>query len=525
MSIDEQAVAMAVDILRGKYHSGSDAEAVFDYLVGYPPFDKLDDDDLEPIIAAALRRLPAQAAGARPQHGRPAPTRPDPGVTPQAPFRFVVLPDQVVLPEADVGPLDQPIPGGVCADIDVTWVAETPLLIGDEKNGVVQPLRMGETGGYVIPGASLRGMLRAAVEIVAHGRLGAANLHHRFKVPHERSVRQILADTQSRHLPQPIRKNGEVVGYDADFVENLFGYVIERDALGLAEGERVAPDVAGRKGRIAVGFARLEGEAQVSEPVTTVAMAPRASFAPFYLKSPKEKDYSAEPCPQLAGRKRYLPRYRNPVMAKVVDDMRAMGQRQLQHIEKGSRSHKVSTDVQTRLAFLLPKPGAELRFSGRIRLHNVTRAELGAVLFALTHGGDPDRRYRHMIGRAKPFGAGQVRVAAARLTVVANDDGVRTVDAEHRPYLDAFIEFMKKQTGLSAFPHVPAVEEFLGASDPAAAPDGLDYLPLQAFKAIRDAVKPRKRMANGAPPPPPRDLPGTSRDGRLLPAPTRKFWR
>ena len=49
-----------------------------------------------------------------------------------------------------------------------------------------------------------------------------------------------------------------------------------------------------------------------------------------------------------------------------------------------------------------------MRFSSRIRLHNVTAEEIGLVLYALGHGGDPKKPYRHQIGRAKPYGAGEV---------------------------------------------------------------------------------------------------------------------
>lgn len=788
MAVDPDLLEKAAEILgKDRFSANSALEDAVDYLAGFPPFEEMDDEELEPLVDAALARMPA-AAPARPRRpggpahaGKPTPKAerkvPD-GLHPSAPYRFVALPDTVVMADSEPPAHDWPVPGGFCAEIAVTWAAETPLLIGkaNEADNVVEPLCLGgEEGAYVIPGASLRGMIRAAMEIVAHGRLGTANLHHRyglrdfehpayanrspvsrvkevkagwlqkapedgawqitpcdwahvliedlletsygrweradrskwigrsladkygavgmksrdgpydfsktfgfsaapddngravvkpsgshkgtlvfsnklpgqggkkkfeyvlfppapgaepvpikpelvetfqrlyskpsknrptpdgswkdlsptfeagqrlpvfyvgdldrqderfmfgltrlFKIPHERSVAQVL-EAQAQHLPGPIKNDkDEVTAYNADFVEALFGYVMEADALGLGKDARIAPDAAGRKGRIAFSFAHLDPndqETKVSEPIHTVMMAPRASFAPYYLKSPAEKDYSAEQTPRLAGRKRYLPRWQQGQATEALEGIRAMGQKQLESIKAASRGKSVSEDVQSRLRFLMPKEkGGVLTFSGTIRLHNVTAAELGAVLFALTHGGDPAKPYRHMLGRAKPFGAGQMRVVTARLSVTPNDqesDAVKppesdeianTTDpstgfcpppkegeptarnASHRPFLKAFIERMQKEPGLRAFPDVPAVREFLGASDPAETAkqtERLTYQPLSTFNELRKVTKPLKPHSNGTPAPAPPRFPDESKDGRLLAAPAtqRKIWR
>lgn len=747
MAADNRLIDKAVTALNGKYTRDAAVADLIDCLAGFAPFDEMDDEEIEPVARAARDRLaPGRArpaAGASRAGGGAAPAaarsvRPD--LVPAAPFRFVTLPDTVVPPERPVR-LDLPLPDGFCADVDVEWAAETPLLIGAENGatGVVEPMTLGKAGGYVIPGATLRGMIRAAVEIVAHGRLGPANLHHRyglrdfehpayavrspvsrvgevkagwlemrtidgaarwvitpcewahvliddllasrhghwpardrrgwigldltekyravgmqsgrsvdftrtfgfstapedngrrmvrpadgprrgtlvfanklpgrdgnktfeyvffapagaavpldpavvatferlyskpsknrpqpdgswrvlkptleaggrlpvflvgdlerqddgfffgltrlFKVPHERSVGTVLAQTQPDHLPAPVRDaDGVVTGYKADFVEALFGYVVERDALGLGKDDRIAPDAAGRKGRVAFSFAHLvPGQrARLSDPVTAVMMAPRASFAPFYLRSPAEKDYSADTPPKLAGRKRYLARHRSGRMAEALAGIAAMGERQIRRIEESSRGKPVSDDVKTRLRFLLPEGAAELRFRSTIRLHNVTAAELGAVLFALTHGGDPDTPCRHLVGRARPFGAGQMRVVQAQLTARPNTGtGEPAADTDHAPFLEAFRAYMRGQHGLAAFPDVPAVQEFLGAGTPAAAAAlgaMLDYLPLKDFNDIRKAVKPVKPdEKRRLPAKPPHRFPGDG-DGRLLPAPPR----
>lgn len=99
-----------------------------------------------------------------------------------APYRFVPLNADVVETPLTAEELrrahDLPLEGGLDATLTVEWAAETPLLIGTEEGGEVGPMKM--NGEYVIPGASLRGMLRAVMEIACFARLRQINGHHRY---------------------------------------------------------------------------------------------------------------------------------------------------------------------------------------------------------------------------------------------------------------------------------------------------------------------------------------------------------
>lgn len=766
MTLNSILFNKALDVLRRRNIRRADGvRAAIDELSESPLFKDRDTDEVETYAKAALQRLEDVQ-----ETTRQLPT------DVKAPFVFVTLPDEVVEP-ADEHRLDLQSRDGFCATITYELEAETPLLVGTEAEregtdkGAVLPIRLGRAGDYVIPGATMRGLVRAAVEIVAHGKLGSANLHHRFglrdfehpyyeqvakvdrvnagwltgkvdeitgkvtamqitpcdwahvliddmasspefagkvsrreswiqksltdkyaalgmassggqqvrydftktfgygpafedqgrrirkpakggvagvpvvsgklpgaggnkkfeyaffdqpgaapvdipdhliddfvrmnskpsknrpapdgswkelkptfaegkpvpvfyvgdlaargrdfffgltrmlKLPHERSVGEVLRQ-QPRHVATATWREApdgtqEIVRYDADFVESLFGYVVEpRDFLDRPANS--APQGIARKGRVAFSFATLDeklGSAKLSEPVRVVQSAPRASFSPFYLKpatpgrKDREPDYSAENPPRLAGRKRYLPRDEQVDPQGRLGKIRDMGQRQLDAI-KGVGG-RVSEDVQSRLRVLLPEnPQKPLVFRGEIRLHNVSAAELGAVLFAFTHGGDPRKPYRHMVGRAKPFGAGQMRLrsldlaaeANAGMPVAAPDDDERlSADTQTgfcsdkgtaglKPFLAEFTRHMRQQPGLQAFPNVPAVLEFLGASDPAlgaAREAKLDYMPLGDFNPVRKAVKPLKDP-NARPP-----ARGAAPDGRLLPAPRASkpvFW-
>lgn len=382
----------------------------------------------------------------------------------------------------------------------------------------------------------------------------AFGLTRLFKVPHQRSVGDVLRTTQTNHIPRAaaLPETPWKGRYAADFAETLFGHVMEVDDLADADGFEEVTGLE-RRGRVAVSMARLVPGCRyrVDGQVDTIQMAPRPSFAPFYLKSTGEKDYSSDAPQKVAGRKAYLPRHTGgDRMARARDTLRSLAARQHQMAKSANAKSK---EVGSRLHYLVPEAGSELRFRHQVRLHNVTPAELGAVLFALTHGGDPAKPCRHMLGRGKAFGAGQVRIDTVRLRVTANDAAaealVRPPEADERhdpasgrgfcpatdepaasnaslrPFLDAFTSFMARQRGHTGFPRTPTIEEWLGACDPAkgaeeAAKKRLDYMPLGHFKEVRQQVKAWKERS--APP----DLTDRGeRDGRLLPAPTRRFWK
>jgi CRISPR-associated protein (TIGR03986 family) len=379
-----------------------------------------------------------------------------------------------------------------------------------------------------------------------------------FKVPHKFSVGDVLFGHQPNHRPKfRVDKTGDAVYDNLDFAENLFGYVMEpRDWL-LTEDDRArSPADFARKGRVAFGFAPLDPAtpAEISSAVEVLQMAPRASYAPFYLKG-KEKDYS-DPNARIAGRKAYFPRYERPEARKALADFKAFGDRQKQDVREGSPNGKPpGPDVLSNLRFLVPKGERPLVFTGDILLHNVSAAEIGAVLFAITHGGDHEKRFRHMIGRGKPFGAGQFRIGRVDLMVEANAaEGEKRIKDPSAaeiydlstgqgfaaegigkslvPFIEAFEDYMRSHLGPVYPLNSPVIKEWLGMSDPeegarlAAAgklgykpysrdlPSGKDGRPktFTAFAAYRELREATQMMFTENPP---------RGDPRLLAAPSK----
>lgn len=340
-----------------------------------------------------------------------------------------------------------------------------------------------------------------------------------FKVAHEFSVGHVR-DRDKTHSRPP---NNDPDKFPIDFVESLFGYVFEKKDVYDKEQASTAPGDVARRGRIAFGFARLSKDtpAVLSDRIETVMGAPRASFAPFYLAG-RLKDYSADDNTdtRLAGRKRYLPRF----IAAELNSAAAMLESKLRGVTGNGNA-----DTMTRLRFLRPKQGTELAFRGDIRLDNVRAEEIGALLWVLTHGGDPNKRYRHMLGHAKTFGAGQTRVKSLHIRLYPNpnpdDDAAKaqqlppsadelpapgregwlTADsASMKPFLSAFEAMMNEAR--PGWRTSADMLDFLKACDPAHGrqtfADGKDKYPeLGDFNTIRKACQRDSRDSVGPPAP------------------------
>lgn len=113
--------------------------------------------------------------------------------TPPAPFRFVPLPEKVHLAEPAVraaweaGTLhSHPLPGGLSGSLTVEIAFDGPMLVGGPATGPadqaqqVRPVCLGAE--YVLPGSTLRGLLRSVTELVSASRIRQMNLHRRYGI-------------------------------------------------------------------------------------------------------------------------------------------------------------------------------------------------------------------------------------------------------------------------------------------------------------------------------------------------------
>src|SRR5580658_1066652 len=321
-----------------------------------------------------------------------------------------------------------------------------------------------------------------------------------FKVAHDQSVGEVL----DRQTGQQHRLRGD---QPLDWAEAMFGRVIEPEDLAAPDDpaarrqprEAVAPKALARRGRIAVGFARTPATSAAlfppGGPLETTMMGPRASFAPHYLVGARK--HWSDRAAGLAGRKRYFPRF--PGGTAQASDL--LTQDHTLPPEKGGEA------TVSRLRFLVPGAGAgPLRFVGTIQVHNLLPEELGALLWVVTHGGALPGPYRHMIGRAKAFGAGQIRVDKLMLALQGHDAEADSLIADPAPLsrfiacFEAAMEAGAKAAGLrGGWRAQPQIAEFLGLSDPAwgAAERSLKHAHYPgAMAAVREGLR-GMDMANG----------------------------
>jgi len=181
-----------------------------------------------------------------------------------------------------------------------------------------------------------------------------------------------------------------------DLAETMFGTVKENMAL---------------KGRIQ--FSHLKStHVSYEREKSEILGSPQATYYPNYLEQTKVNGDKVnsyitlmESSAQISGYKRY-PLHKG--------------------IKKSFIPKEEKTDIQTKFKPL--NQGAV--FNGKVRFHNLKKAEIGALLSALTfHGHDG---YRHNIGMAKALGYGKISI----------EIGLENLNYTQEEYLKAYEEEM-----------------------------------------------------------------------------------
>ncbi len=243
-----------------------------------------------------------------------------------------------------------------------------------------------------------------------------------FRVAYARSVHDMIERSQD-DLPED----------QLDFVQALLGWappeVSESDFL---SSRNVAQKSL--RSRVKFGFAIAENARQQRTSNTWAATRPKPSYWPYYLKAAKDAathpiDYNNQDA-VLAGRKRYPAR------------------NQAHRLPSGGQSQAgvERTRMESNVTFL--EAGAT--FTSDIRIHNVTPVELGALIWAITHGDlSGAEGYSHMLGRAKAYGYGQV---SAKITARSLSHACKAGTITTELALQAFSDWMAEPEQMGARP-------------------------------------------------------------------------
>jgi len=200
-----------------------------------------------------------------------------------------------------------------------------------------------------------------------------------------------------------------------DLAEAIFGFVRPEKQAGEQS----------RAGRVYVSDARLAADQDLSKLwfteddsiILKVLGSPKPTTFQHYLTQ-------QEPDPQIEGQTRDgRPKYKKELADYTtahLDDAVLRGHKLYWHKQDGVSLADIQEDAQT-LANAKKsdtqrtrvKPvAAGVRFVFTTRFENLTDAELGALLWALTLPGESGKSYRHKIGMGKPLGLGSVQVQA-----------------------------------------------------------------------------------------------------------------
>lgn len=209
------------------------------------------------------------------------------------------------------------------------------------------------------------------------GFLGRAQM---FRLPYEKSP--------CEHVPEVLRRPTDV-----DLADAIFGYT----------GLKVEPGPKSYAGRVFITDAHLEpnqGDVWLSREqpiiVSQILSGPKPTTFQHYLvqqhpDNARNLSHYASPTPDqtvIRGHKLYW--HKGNVTRSDFEDLTA----------------PVNSTQHTQ--FKPVKAGVKFRF--RIHFENLSKVELGAVLWVLTLPGEPNKTYRHNLGMGKPLGLGAVRI-------------------------------------------------------------------------------------------------------------------
>jgi CRISPR-associated protein (TIGR03986 family) len=236
----------------------------------------------------------------------------------------------------------------------------------------------------------------------------------------------------------PVYKKPVAEDYKFDLSQIIFGY---------AEKEKT------QKGRVFVSNFLAKKISNVLDETSLLLGSPRSSFTPFYLVQKHGKNgitdhfntYNSNPT--LRGFKRY------PVHQKI-------------------KQQNIS-DLNSEMLSKIRPLDKDSEFIGKIRFHNLRKAEIGALLSAITMHNTSNSF--HSIGLAKPFGYGSIKV------ILEKTSGL---NSQINDYLKEFELEMK--IGTSSW--VNTVSELLTTST--VQPDSIErtlvYEDLKRFQEIKN---------------------------------------
>jgi CRISPR-associated protein (TIGR03986 family) len=283
------------------------------------------------------------------------------------------------------------------------------------------------------------------------GELASMGLAMMYRLAYKLTIGDAIKNTSYDHfLSKP------------DLAELIFGYVNDNnEAL---------------RGRVHIGHLVAQNKPSLLPLVTTILGNPKPTYYPNYICQDEEKGILKEgeeyktlldEGSQIRGWKRY------PVRKDGFKPFAPPPP-----MVKGKTNEDVATHFK-------PLP-SESTFKGKIRFHNLRPEELGAVVWALTWGGN--EKLRHSIGMAKPYGFGSVQIK-----ITSKEEEIK-LDSVCKAFTDLMQRRLQEERKLD-WQSSAQIKLLLAMADPEAKPEmKLEYprLEMEGVNDFADYKKAKK---------------------------------
>ncbi len=269
-----------------------------------------------------------------------------------------------------------------------------------------------------------RGKKTPVFYLQENGRIQSMGLAMMFRLAYRHSIHDAVKHTSADHLANK----------GNDLPALIFGFTDED------KGHESF------RGRAWFSPAFAEGAPREEPMEPTILNSPKPSYYPNYIEQEQK------PPGQLKGGQ-YCTLMDKNCRIRGFKRYPARPQAQVQPLTRDQQDNKA---VQTRL-YPLSKG---VRFTDRLAFHNLKPEELGALVWALTWGGND--KLRHSIGMGKPFGFGQVRARIEKAEIRPNNPGAQPPEADEcRRRFETMMQNWKENWKTS-----PQLQNLLAMADP-----------------------------------------------------------
>ncbi len=205
-----------------------------------------------------------------------------------------------------------------------------------------------------------------------------------FKIAADNSIGDMIDHSSRDHRDDTI----------LDLPTRIFGQVADNKD-GQASGFRT---------RVSFGWAELVGSVPSSEEYRVIAARPKPSFVACYVRQRDFLNTRGEILLEKTEYRSYMNRSKNGLVKEKLRGWKRYPVRP-EVILENVPEETTTTSVLRPLCGTLDEP---FEFRGKIRYHNLHPIELGALVWALTWGGND--KLRHSLGMGRPYGWGQVKI-------------------------------------------------------------------------------------------------------------------